>query len=37
MRMVKAFKDLDFGVEVLFELLVQLCKSNRFYGYESTS
>jgi hypothetical protein len=34
--MVKAFEDLDLGVEVLLEFLVQLGEIDRFDCYESS-
>lgn len=36
MRMVEAFEDLDFGVEVLFEFLVELREVDGFDCYESS-
>ena len=36
MGMVKAFKDLDFGVEVLFQFLVELREIDRLDCYESS-
>ena len=34
-RMVKAFEDLDFGVEVLLQLLVEFREIDRLDCYES--
>ena len=36
MRMVEAFEDLDFAVEVLLELLVKLRQIDRFDGDKSS-
>ena len=35
-RMVKAFEDLDFGVEVLLQLLVEFREIDRLDCYESS-
>lgn len=36
MRMMEAFEDLDFAVEVVLELLIQLREVYRFDRYESS-
>jgi hypothetical protein len=36
MRVVEAFEDLDFAVEVLLKLLVELGEVDRFDGYKSS-
>ena len=37
MWVMEAFQDMDFGVEILFELLVELLQVDRFNSYVATS
>ena len=36
MWMMEAFEDMDLGIEVILQLLVELLQVNRLYGYVST-